>query len=133
MKHDYGDPYILEEYTLEGFKKHPILVWAAKKTVDPEKKYLTPLLNTRNLTSEFNHAKILLTVGETDIYAEASYNTEDQSIYSILIWVGGYRVEVEDTDLESPITLYAVPEIEGNANVSFVLESKENYYAYRDA
>jgi hypothetical protein len=133
MKHKFGDPYLLEEYTLDDLKKHPILVWAINESVDSEKKYLTPLLNTRNLTSEFNHAKILLIVGETDTYAEASYNAEDQSIYSILIWKGDYSVEVEDTDLESPITFHAVPEIEGSANVSFVLDSKDGYYAYRGA
>ncbi|MES9852896.1 MAG: hypothetical protein ABW157_05830 [Candidatus Thiodiazotropha sp. LLP2] len=129
---ELGSPFLLEEYTLEDLKRYPILVWAEHKIADKEMKYLTPLLNTRNLTSEFNHAKILLTVGDTGLFAEASYNVEDSCIYSLLIWDGDYSVEVEDSDLESPVTLHAVPEIEGEANVAFVLESKEDYYAYRE-
>ncbi|MES9980281.1 MAG: hypothetical protein ABW107_16200 [Candidatus Thiodiazotropha sp. 6PLUC5] len=77
--------------------------------------------------------RILLTVGDTGVYAEASYNMEDRSIYSILIWDGNDSIEVEDSDLESPVTLQAVPEIDGEADVAFVLASKEDYYAYREA
>jgi hypothetical protein len=128
---EFGDPFLLEEYTLEDLKKHPILVWAEYEAEGKGMKYLTPLLNTRNLTREFNHAKILLTIGDSGRYAEASYNVEDSSIYSILIWDGDFTVELEDSDLETPITLQAVPEIEGQANVSFFLESKEDYYAYQ--
>jgi hypothetical protein len=130
---EFGDPYLLEEYTLEDLKKFPILVWALHEKVDREVRYLTPLVDTRNLTSEFNHAKILLTISGTETYAEASYNVKDHSIYSILIWSGDFTLEVEDCDLESPITFQAVPEIDGESNVRFVLESKEDYYAYQQA
>ncbi|MCG8489909.1 MAG: hypothetical protein MI756_20730 [Chromatiales bacterium] len=129
---DFGNPYMLEEYTLDDLKQYPILVWALHDTDDGGKQFLTPLLNTRNLSPEFNHAKILLTVVGDEVYAEASYNVEDRSIYSILIWDGDNTVEVEDCELESPIRFQAVPEIDGEANVVFVLKSKEDYYAYRD-
>ncbi|MCG7897276.1 MAG: hypothetical protein JAY99_11700 [Candidatus Thiodiazotropha lotti] len=129
---EFGDPYMLEEYTLEDLKQCPILVWVSHETDSGEKPFLTPLLNTRNLSPEFNHAKILLSVVGAEVYAEASYNTVDRSIYSILIWDGDNTVEVEDCELESPISFQTVPEIDGEANVVFVLESKQDYYAYRD-
>ena len=133
MKPELGNPYKLEEYTLDDLKQHPILVWAVHEAVDSEMKFLTPLLNSRNLTREFNHAKILLAVKDSEVFAEASYNVEDGAVYSILIWEDGNTVEVEDSDLEAPITLQAVPDIEGVANMAFVLESKEDYYAYPEA
>jgi hypothetical protein len=129
---EFGSPYLLEEYTLNDLKQYPILVWARHDTDSGEKQFLTPLLNTRNLTAEFNHAKILLSVLGEAVYAEASYNAEDRSIYSILIWDGENTLEVEDSELDSPISFQAVPEIDGEANVVFVLKSKEDYYAYRD-
>jgi hypothetical protein len=129
---ELGNPYMLEEYTLDDLKRHPILVWALHDTESGEKQFLTPLLNTRNLTTEFNHAKILLSVVGEAVYAEASYNAEDRSIYSILIWDGDNTIEVEDCELDSPITLQAIPEIDGEADVQFVLDSKEDYYAYQD-
>lgn len=130
---EFGDPYRLEEYTLEDLKRNPILVWVTHKSVDGDKKYLTPLLNTRNLTNEFNHAKILLTIEGSDSYAEASYNHEDRSIYSILIWDGENTLEVEDSDMASPITFIAIPEIDGEANVAFLLPENDGYYAYQMA
>ncbi|MCG7964329.1 MAG: hypothetical protein N0E54_16625 [Candidatus Thiodiazotropha taylori] len=128
---EFGNPYMLEEYTLDDLKQNPILVWAMHDTDSGERQFLTPLLNTRNLSPEFNHAKILLSVVGEEVYAEASYNLEDRSIYSILIWDGDNTVEAEDCALEAPITLQAVPEIDGEANVAFVLKSKQDYYAYR--
>jgi hypothetical protein len=130
MKPELGDPYVLEEYTLEDLKHYPILVWAVHDQIDPDKQYLTPILNSRNLTPDYNHAKILLTVKGSDVYAEASYNAEDHSVYSILIWDGDFTIEVEDSELEAPITFQSIPEIDGNACVEFVLATKEDYYAY---
>jgi hypothetical protein len=128
---EFGDPYLLEEYTLDDLKRSPILVWVVHDTTDGQKRFLTPLLNSRNLTHEFNHAKILLTIEEIGGYAEASYNAEDGSIYSILVWDGENAVEVEDSDLPSPIRFRAVPEIEGVSDVTFLLDSKEDFYAYQ--
>jgi hypothetical protein len=130
MKLELGKPYLLEEYTLEDLKLHPILIWATHDRIDPDKQYLTPVLNTNNLTRDFNHAKILLHVRDTEIYAEASYNSQDHSVYSVLIWEGDHTVDVEDSDLDAPIILRAIPEIEGVANMEFVLASKADYYAY---
>jgi hypothetical protein len=130
MKPELGDPYVLEEYTLEDLKQHPILIWAVHDRIDPDKQYLTPVLNSRNLTPEHNHAKILLNVKDSDVFAEASYNVEDHSVYSILIWDGDATVEVEDSELEAPIIFQAVPEIDGVVGVEFILATKEDYYAY---
>ena len=44
---EFGDPYMLEEYTLEDLKQCPILVWVSHETDSGEKPFLTPLLNTR--------------------------------------------------------------------------------------
>ncbi|MET0065004.1 MAG: hypothetical protein ABW076_01525 [Candidatus Thiodiazotropha sp.] len=130
MKPELGDPYVLEEYTLDDLKQHPILVWAVHDHIDPGMQYLTPVLNSRNLSPEYNHAKILLSVKDTDVYAEASYNAEDHCVYSILIWEGDSTLEVEDSNLDAPVVLKAIPEIDGVAGMEFRLATKEDYYAY---
>ncbi|MCU7935925.1 MAG: hypothetical protein KZQ99_13765 [Candidatus Thiodiazotropha sp. (ex Dulcina madagascariensis)] len=131
MKPLLGEPYTLEEYTLDDLKRHPILVWSTVKAIDPDKKYLTPLLNSTNLTDDFNHAKLLMKINGTDIYAEASYNAEDGSVYSILVWDGNDTIDIEDSDLDGPISLLAVPEINGVAGVEFMLQAREDFYAYQ--
>ncbi|MCU7906067.1 MAG: hypothetical protein KZQ76_09520 [Candidatus Thiodiazotropha sp. (ex Epidulcina cf. delphinae)] len=131
MKPLLGDPFTLEEYTLDDLKKHPILVWSTIETIDPAKKYLAPLLNSTNLTDDFNHAKLLMKINGTDIYAEASYNAEDHSVYSILVWCDNDTIDMEDSDLEGPISLLAVPEINGVADVEFMLRTREDFYAYQ--
>ena len=118
----------IEDVNLEDMLQHPIWIWA----LDEEEKegqdetWQKPVLS-ENVTPSLIEAYILLKADNTDFYVSANLYVKEMTLSAgnIHIWVESKWVNVDSyKDITFPLYLTSIPMIEGNANVKFIVEKK---------
>ena len=124
MKKNVSKP--LEDLDFHDFELSPIWVFALddEDNDDQDETWVKPLMSTRNLTSDWYEAYILLHTGNNRLPVFARIDIAGLTLDDI--WMkadDGTPVELKNTDIELPMLLVSDILIEGKENVRFVVTS----------
>lgn len=123
MELRYGTPKSLEDITLEDVETHPIWVWVWEAGLEDQAEDETwqcPVLGSIDVTPAMTEPVITVRINNGSAVGAASYNLERDQLEGISIWQDGEWIGVEDSDLVPPLSLVAVPTINGVAHVEFI-------------
>jgi hypothetical protein len=132
----YGKPVEQwEEVTLDHLLRNP--VWVTRYELPKDSRtfgWTFPVLDkrpkiAREMFHESNFVWLLCTVKRREMHAKADYRWKAQHITNIEFWIDGQWVPVDEADVRRPLTLVAVPKINGQAGMEFQLLTKKDYAA----
>jgi hypothetical protein len=125
-----------EKISLKDFKAFPIWIKpAGLKWEERDKR--RPILSadpdiTKEVLKEFYSPTIFCTVLEdSKLFAHGHYDKQERNLSLLRFWQGGRWVDLKELKAPRPLTLVAVPKIEGQANVEFYLLTRHDSAAPR--
>src|SRR5215212_4411226 len=125
-----------DKISLKDFKAFPIWIKpAGLKWEDRDKR--RPILNadqdvSKEILKEFYSPKIFCAVLEdSKLFAHGNYDKKERNLSLLRFWQGGRWVDLKDLKAPRPLTLVAVPKIDGQANVEFHLLTRYDSAAPR--
>jgi hypothetical protein len=126
MKKNVSKP--LEDLDFPDFELSPVWVFALDEEdhEDQDETWVKPLMSTRNLTSDWHEAYILLHSSNNRLPVFARIDIARLTLDDI--WMkadDGTPVELKNTDIELPMLLVSDISIEGKENVRFVVTSDQ--------
>jgi hypothetical protein len=133
MAYKTGQSKPLDDISLNDVLQYPIWEWALDEEgiEGQDETWQRPVLNTNDVTDEMFTPTITLKIKDTEIYASAEYESNDETISAISVWNENHWSLLNEVDLSIPIILISVPKIKGIENVVFILKSKSDDVAKR--
>lgn len=125
MAYKTGKSKSLSDITLEDALQYPIWEWALdEEGVDgQDETWQRPIIDTDNVSEDIFDPSITVKVKGTDLVGSAEFDSENQSLSAIAVWIENQWKSLKDTQIASPVTLVAVPRINGESNVEFVCQN----------
>ena len=130
-----GDAKHREKLTVKDLRSAPI--WMQPYAYREFGETLRPVLATdpdvnREILKGCYAPTILCTVRDhPELVAQGWYHRNERNLSMLRFWQGGRWVEVMELKARRPLTLIAVPKIEGKANVEFYLLTRYDFCAVR--
>jgi hypothetical protein len=122
MTYITGKSKSLEDITLEDALQHPIWEWAyGEEGVEgQDETWQRPITSTTNVTNNMVQPAITLKIKNSDYYASAEYNQDNDQLEAIAVWQHNQWVVLGKMDnLVLPVIFVAIPTINGVSNVAF--------------
>jgi hypothetical protein len=130
-----GDAKHRDKLTVKDLRSAPI--WMNSYAYREFGETLRPVLATdpdvnREILKGCYAPTILCTVRDhPELWAQGWYHRSERNLSMLRFWQGGRWVEVMELKARRPLTLIAVPKIEGKANVEFYLLTRYDFDAVR--
>ena len=125
ISYQFGDAKSIDDLSLEDMQEYPIWILVSNK--EQVGTFVKPLMNSHNVTNDLLEPIIGFRVEDTDFYGSADYDVENQKLINLTLWIDGKWAMIQDTaDLVPPLTLVAIPKINGSDNVKYKYESFNN-------
>ena len=130
-----GDAKHREKLTVKDLRSAPI--WMQPLSYREFGETLRPVLArdpdvNREILKDCYAPTILCTVRDhPELWAQGWYHRSERNLSMLRFWQGGRWVEVMELKARRPLTLVAVPKIEGKANVEFYLLTRYDFDAAR--
>jgi hypothetical protein len=128
MSYKTGKAKSLDDITLEDVINHPIWVWALdeERVEGQDETWQKPVTSTTNVTEDIFNPTITLRIGNTNYYGSGEYDQQEKELSGLSIWLDGEWIVIgEFTAVPTPFSFFAVPMINGEANVEFVCSDVE--------
>ena len=125
MSYKTGKSKPLEEITLEDVLENKIWEWAfdEESEENQDETWQRPILDCENVTDEIFNPTITLKIKNTEIYASAEFDNEEENLSAISIWIENQWKILDEYEGETPIVFIALPKINGIPNVEFKCEN----------
>lgn len=128
--YQFGEVKSIDALSFDDMQQYPIWVMDTGKG-GKGKSFVRPVINSVNITVDLIDPLIGFRVQDSDLLGSADYNQDGQRLENLTLWIDGKWVLIQDsTDLVPPLTLIAIPQIDGCCNVKFKYESFEKSNAY---
>jgi len=122
-----GSAKALDDITLEDVIANPIWLWTwetgDENTLDPleqDDAWQRPVLGTRDVTAEMSEPIITFRVSGINVVGSGSYRPREDRLFGMAVWRDGRWTLLKDSALAVPLSLIAVPTINGVADAEFV-------------
>ena len=116
----------ISDVNLEDMLQYPIWTWGLDEEgkEGQDETWLKPILS-ENVRKYFIDVYILLKIENIDIYVLANLDVKKMTLSDINIWVEFEWINVESYEnITYPLYITSIPMIEGNSNVKFTVEGK---------
>lgn len=124
MSYLTGKPKPLDEITAIDVLRHPIWEWALDNgNEDYDETWQRPIISTEDVTDEMSNPIITLLVKNTEYIASGEYNSKDQTLNSLAVWIHQEWVLLSESGLQAPLVFVALPSINARYNREFLCNS----------
>ena len=120
----------IDKLSLDDIKEYSIWVQMPDKAGN-DGTLVKPVINSQNVTDNLTDTIVAFRIEGSQLCGSADYDNQNQCLVNLTIWIDGKWVLIQDTsDLIPPLTLTAVPKINGQLNVKFRYESFDKSEAH---
>lgn len=128
--YQFGTAKPIDNLSLDDIKEYPIWVQMPDKAGN-DGTLVKPVINSQNVTDNLTDTIVAFRIEGSQLYGSADYDSQNQCLVNLTIWIDGKWVLIQDTsDLTPPLTLTAVPRINGQLNAKFRYESFDKSEAH---
>jgi hypothetical protein len=120
------------ELTIKDLESHPIWIEPAGDFGSLRSLKIKDVNVTKKLVEDYGEPRILCTVREVrKLFAYGWCSIKDSNLARPRFWQAGKWIDVKELKARLPLTLVAVPKVEGETDVEYYLLTRHDQYAAR--